>query len=85
MCNNNSLFLCIHNNFDGKLLWKIQLTKEKELDVKGIGTVELTLEVDGKFKTVNLLITLYVLELHCNLISTGKATNNGRMVIMKKI
>lgn len=79
-CNNKSFFVRLDNNFDEK----VQSANEKDLDVKSCGTVQLTLKANGQIKTVDLLNTLYVPELRYNPTSTGKPTNYGCRVIIKK-
>lgn len=68
-----SQFIEIDETFKGN----VRLADDNDLEIKGIGTVQLKVKIDNQIKIVNLPKTLFIPELRSNLFSIAKATDNG--------
>lgn len=79
MCNQESLFIKLDRNYDGK----VKLADDKEVDIKGIGRVAISVMVNGHERPIHLDNALFVPDLKHNLVSTSKVTDAGCKVIME--
>lgn len=61
----------------------VKLADNKEINVEGIGTVELNLILNNRKTYFKLYKTLYIPDLKSHLISTTKLTNEGFCILMK--
>lgn len=70
-------------NLDKNYQGTVKLADEKELQVKGIGTVVFQAKIRNRTKEVRLMNTIWVPELKASLISASKATDSGCSINMK--
>lgn len=63
---------------------KINLANHASTEIKAVGTVSITADVDEDKKNVNLSDVFYVPDVHENLMSVAKITHKNLEVIFKK-
>lgn len=78
MCKDRNRFV----NLQTVVNQKVRFANDKLSDIKGIGTVYLSLAEGTRLHRIKLENTLYVPELSTNLFSASKATTNGRKILL---
>lgn len=78
MCKNRSKFVDLKEVTNQK----VRLANNELTEVKGIGTVYLSLTKGKRIHRVKLENTLYIPKLSTNLFSASKATTNGRKILL---